>query len=74
MPPPLTGEGQVTYADGTKATVEQMSQDVTAFLHWASEPELERRRQAGLVVFVFLSVLSVLAYLTYRKVWQDVAH
>lgn len=73
MPKPLNDE-QVTYADGTKATVSQMSKDVTAFLHWASEPELERRRQAGVVVFIFLSVLSLLAYLTYRKVWSDVAH
>lgn len=74
MPPPLTSEGQVTYADGTKATIDQMSQDVTAFLHWAAEPELERRRQAGVVVMVFLSILSLLAYMTYRKVWADVVH
>ena len=31
MPPPIVSDGQVTYADGTTATVDQMSQDVTAF-------------------------------------------
>ena len=28
MPPPLTADGQVTYADGTPATVDQMAKDV----------------------------------------------
>lgn len=35
MPAPLTSEGQVTYDDGTKPTVDQMSQDVAAFIAWA---------------------------------------
>src|SRR3954454_8105587 len=34
MPPPLTTNGQVTYADGTKPPVEQMAKDVAAFLVW----------------------------------------
>ena len=37
MPAPLN-DGQVTYIDGTPATVDQMSRDVTVFLQWASEP------------------------------------
>jgi ubiquinol-cytochrome c reductase cytochrome c1 subunit len=41
MPAPITAEGQVTYSDGTKATVEQMSKDVSAFLVWTAEPKLE---------------------------------
>ena len=48
MPPPLVAEGQVTYADGTKATVDQMAKDVSAFLVWTAEPKLENRRAAGL--------------------------
>src|SRR6478735_11756567 len=43
MPPPLTSEGQVTYADGTKPTVDQMAKDVAAFLVWTAEPNLENR-------------------------------
>jgi ubiquinol-cytochrome c reductase cytochrome c1 subunit len=42
MAPPLA-EDHVEYADGTKATVEQMSQDVAAFLYWVSEPKMEER-------------------------------
>src|SRR5436190_20633134 len=53
MPPPLTSNGQVTYADGTPATVDQMAKDVSAFLVWTAEPDLERRHAAGLAVAVF---------------------
>lgn len=73
MAPPLN-DGQVTYADGTEATVDQMSMDVTAFLRWAAEPELESRRQAGVGVILFLAILAVLAFLSYRKIWADVQH
>src|SRR3546814_12989596 len=47
MAPPLTSDGQVTYADGTKATVDQMAKDVAAFLTWTAEPKLESRHRAG---------------------------
>jgi ubiquinol-cytochrome c reductase cytochrome c1 subunit len=71
MPPPLS-EGQVTYADNTKATVEQMARDVVAFLSWAAEPELEARKAMGVKVILFLIVLSGLLYAVKRKVWSDV--
>lgn len=71
MPAPLN-EGSVTYEDGTTASVEQMSQDVTTFLTWASEPVMEKRKQTGLKVLIFLFVFSGLMYLTKRKVWKDV--
>jgi len=44
MPPPLQ-DGQIEYADGTKATVDQMSRDVVQFLTWAANPEMEPRKQ-----------------------------
>ena len=69
MPPPLTSEGQVRYADGTRATVDQMAQDVSAFLTWTAEPNLQRRHRAGLAVLVFLLAASVLAYFAYKNVW-----
>ena len=69
MPPPITAEGQVTYADGTRATVDQMAKDVSAFLVWAAEPTLERRHSAGLAVIVFLLFGTVLGYLAYRNIW-----
>src|ERR1700754_749414 len=43
MPPPLTTNGQVSYEDGTKPTVDQMARDVAAFLVWTAEPNLARR-------------------------------
>lgn len=71
MAKPLSDD-QVDYADGTEATVEQMAKDVTAFLHWAAEPELEIRRQIGVATIAFLTILAVLAFLSYRKVWAQV--
>ena len=71
MAPPLTGEGQVTYSDGTKATVDQMAQDVAAFLVWTAEPELEQRHQTGLWWLGFLLFATVLAYLSYRNIWAE---
>lgn len=70
MPAPLTSEGQVTYADGTKATVDQMSKDVTAFLVWTAEPKLENRHRTGIGVVIFLIIATALAYLSYRNIWQ----
>ena len=58
MPPPLTSDGQVTYADGTKPTVDQMAKDVSAFLVWTAEPNLESRRAAGFAVAIFLLIAS----------------
>jgi ubiquinol-cytochrome c reductase cytochrome c1 subunit len=69
MPPPLTTDGQVTYADGTTATIPQMAQDVSAFLNWAAEPRLESRRAGGTWVLVFLAFMTVLAYLSYQNIW-----
>ena len=37
----------VEYSDGTQATVDQMAKDVTTFLSWAAEPELEERHRTG---------------------------
>jgi ubiquinol-cytochrome c reductase cytochrome c1 subunit len=71
MAPPLN-EGQVSFADGTNATVEQLATDVSTFLAWAAEPELEQRRQMGVRVILFLAILGCLTYAVKRKVWADV--
>ena len=70
MPPPLQ-EGLVEYADGTEATVAQMSADVTTFLSWAAEPTLEQRKETGLKVMLFLVIITALLYATKRKIWAD---
>ncbi|KQM98493.1 cytochrome C [Sphingobium sp. Leaf26] len=71
MAPPLSAEGQVTYGDGTKATVDQMAQDVSAFLTWTAEPKLENRRSAGLATIIFLLIATGLAYMSYQNIWAD---
>ncbi|WP_333816790.1 cytochrome c1 [Tabrizicola sp.] len=71
MPPPLSDD-QVTYADGTKATVDQMSMDVSSFLMWAAEPKLMDRKNAGFVSVIFLLVLSTLLYLTNKRIWSGI--
>ena len=71
MPPPLH-DGAVTYADGTPATVEQMSRDVVQFLTWTSNPDMEPRKQMGVKVVLFLTLMTGLVYGVKKKVWKDV--
>ncbi len=73
MAAPLS-EGLVEYADGTEATVEQMSKDVTEFLAWAADPKMEARKQAGLGTMIYLLILAVLSWLAYQRVWRNVKH
>jgi ubiquinol-cytochrome c reductase cytochrome c1 subunit len=74
MPPPLVSDGQVTYADGTKATRAQMADDVSAFLMWAAEPKLENRKRTGLAVLGYLILATLLAFGAYRNIWAGKKH
>jgi len=84
MAPPLTEDGQVEYAmydeegnpvdgpvDGAAppATIDQMAEDVSAFLMWAAEPHLEQRKRSGFRNFVFLGFLTVLLFFTNKALW-----
>ncbi|MXO91288.1 cytochrome c1 [Pontixanthobacter aquaemixtae] len=71
MAPPLTLDGQVSYADGTEATIPQMAADVSAFLTWTAEPSLVERKQRGWPVVLFLLFATVLAYFAKKHVWSD---
>jgi len=73
MTPPLWGD-DVEYADGTPATLEQAALDVSAFLMWTAEPRLEERKSAGITAVFFLGLLTVLLYLTNKKIWAPVKH
>ena len=64
--------GLVEYGDGTDATVEQMSKDVTTFLTWAAEPHLEARHRMGFKAIVYLIILTVLVYFSMKKIWSRV--
>ncbi len=74
MAPPLTSDGQVTFKDGTKSTVDQMATDVSAFLVWTAEPKLDKRKQTGWPVLGFLLFATILGYLAYRNIWADTKH
>ena len=71
MSKPLS-EGIVDYSDGTQASEEQMAKDVTTFLAWAAEPELESRHKTGFKVLIYLILLSILVYLSMKKVWSRI--
>jgi ubiquinol-cytochrome c reductase cytochrome c1 subunit len=73
MPQPLHDQ-QVTYADGTPGTVEQMSHDVVTFLAWAGNPELAERKQMGIRWVLFFVIMTGLTYAVKRTVWADVDH
>ncbi len=70
MPVPFS-DGDLEFADGTAATVEQMAADVTTFLMWAAEPNLEERKSMGISVMLFLLVFTGVLYAAKRKVWSD---
>jgi len=72
--PSVLNDGQLDYADGTNASVDQMAKDVSTFLAWAAEPEMEQRKQLGVKILIFLAILGGLAYATKRRIWADVKH
>ncbi len=74
MPNPLT-KGQVKYDDkpeGYEPSVEEMAQDVSAFLAWTAEPKLEERKSLGFMTMIYLAVFALLLYLVKKKLWREV--
>ena len=71
MSNPLS-EGIVIYADGTQASQAQMAKDVTTFLTWTAEPHLETRHKMGVKVIIFLTIFTLLVYLSMRRIWSRI--
>ncbi len=71
MPKPLS-DGMVEYNDGTNATEEQMAKDVVTFLAWSAEPHLEARHKIGFKAIVYLVILSILVYLSMKRLWSRI--
>ncbi len=71
MAPPLYGE-DVEYADGHSNDLHHIAEDVSAFLMWTAEPKMMARKQAGFAGVLFLTVLSVLLYLTNKRIWAPI--
>ena len=70
MAPPLS-EDVVEFADGTRASEDQMAADVATFLMWTAEPNLEERRRMGFKVILFLLAFTAVLYAAKRKIWSD---
>ncbi len=73
MAPPLAGE-DVEFADGHSNELHHEAQDVAAFLMWTAEPKMMARKHAGFVGVLFLTLLSVLLYLTNMRIWRPIKH
>lgn len=70
MAPPLYGE-DVEYADGHSNDLHHEAVDVAAFLMWTAEPKMMDRKNAAIVWVGFLIFLTVLLYLTNKKIWAQ---
>jgi ubiquinol-cytochrome c reductase cytochrome c1 subunit len=71
MAAPLA-EGQVSYEDGTEPTVQQMSHDVTNFLQWTAEPEMEMRKRMGIKALAYLAFLTIFFYIAKVRIWARI--
>jgi ubiquinol-cytochrome c reductase cytochrome c1 subunit len=71
MAPPL-GEDILEYEDGTPATQEQMARDVVQFLTFVADPKMEARKHMGLNVLLFLLAMTIIFYLSMKKIWKPV--
>ena len=71
MPNPLS-DGLIEYNDGTEASEKQMAKDVVTFLAWTAEPHLESRHKIGFKAIIYLIILSILAYLSMKRLWSRI--
>ena len=49
-----------------------MAKDVVTFLAWAAEPHLEARHKIGFKVIIYLIIISLLAYLSMKRLWSRI--
>ncbi|MEE9347604.1 MAG: cytochrome c1 [Robiginitomaculum sp.] len=75
MAAPLTAD-MVEYEGehAPAASVDQMALDVVEFLAWSADPKMEQRKRAGFATMLYLFLLSILLFFSYKKVWGSVKH
>jgi ubiquinol-cytochrome c reductase cytochrome c1 subunit len=77
MAPPLADE-LVAYEEGeggaVPMTVEQYSQDVSAFLMWVADPHMVSRKETGFRVLLFLILFAGLMWATKNRLWKGIEH
>ena len=47
-----------------------MAADLTEFLAWSADPKLAERKSAGLMSMVYLILLGILLWLSYKRIWR----
>ena len=65
-------EGYVDYDDGTENTLPQLAEDITTFLVWSAEPELEERKKLGIKVLLFFIVLGSIVFIVKNRLWRGI--
>lgn len=71
MPTPIYDDS-VEYLDGTVANQNQIIRDITSFLVWSAEPELNERKSLGIKVLSFLILITLMLLAVKRKIWKDI--
>ena len=65
-------EGYVDYDDGTENNLPQLAEDITTFLVWSAEPELEERKKLGIKVILFFIVLGSIVFIVKNRLWREI--
>jgi len=76
MPPPLSKDNVIEYQPdaGAPSSFEQNARDVTAFLAWAADPNLDARKRLGWQVLFYLAITTLLLYLVKKRIWGRLKH
>jgi len=67
--PKQLNDGGLDYNDGTPATESQMAKDVTIFLAWASEPDMDERKRIGLKFMIGMGIATAMCGYYKRLKW-----
>jgi ubiquinol-cytochrome c reductase cytochrome c1 subunit len=51
-----------------------MAYDVAQFLAWAGDPKMQARKEVGLATMVYLGILAILLWFSYKRIWRKVEH
>ena len=73
-PVEINDHGELKTVAAPEATMEQMSHDLVQFLAWSADPKMEQRKSTGLMTIIYLLILSLLLFLSYKRVWRNVEH
>ena len=71
MAPPL-GDEYVEFDPAHANDLHHLAEDVSAFLMWTAEPQMMARKHAGLTAVILLTLLTVLLYMTNKRLWAPV--